>query len=399
MNFKNNFRRQIFLVVLGVVLFWGLFNYKLVLGSLSWCIDMLKPFIIGAVIAFILNVPMSGIEKRFYREPKNEKYKKIARKLKRPVSILLTFLITLGVITLVCWLVIPALAKTIGQLAEDLPVAIKNLGETLKNNKFISEQFAKFDFDTKAVVDKITHWLNGGENVLGAISSTAGVLKGIFSSVVNFVLGMFFAVYILLQKEKLEKQCKKMFTAFLPAKVVAGIGKIGHRSVKCFGDFLTGQTIEAIILGSLCGIGMTIFHFPNAMIIAVLVACTALIPIVGAFLGFAVGFLLICAGSFKQAVWYIIFMIILQQIEGNLIYPKVVGGSVGLPSLWTLFAITVGGNMFGILGMFLAVPVFSVIYATLSEVVNYRNQEKQVQTNTEKVEPAEEKEKVQKNVQ
>ena len=373
MNLKNKFSKQIFLVVLGVVLFWGLFNYKLVLGAVGWCIDMLKPFILGAVIAFILNVPMSGIEKRFYKEPKKEKSRKIAEKLKRPVSILLTFIIALGIITLVCWLVIPALAKTIGQLAEDLPVAVKNLGESLKNNKFLTEQFAKFDFDTKAIIDKITKWLDGGENVLDAISSTAGVVKGIFSSVVNFVLGICFAVYMLAQKEKLKAQCKKLLNAFLPEKVVAGIGKICHRSVKCFGDFLTGQTLEAIILGTLCGLGMTIFRFPNAMIISVLVACTALIPIVGAFLGFAVGFLLICAVSFRQAVMYIIFMIILQQIEGNLIYPKVVGNSVGLPALWTLFAITVGGNMFGIVGMFLAVPAFSVIYATLSEVVTYRN--------------------------
>ena len=392
-HFKNKFKKQIFLVVLGVVLFWALFNYKLVLDSMGWFLDVLSPFILGAIIAFILNVPMSGIEKRLFKEPKNEKHKKIAQKVKRPVSIFLTFIIAMGVITLVCWLVIPALIKTIGQLTEDLPVVVKNIGDKIKDSKQLTNWLEKISLDPKTLMDKITGWLDGGETVLSAISSTAGVLKGIFSSIVNFTIGIIFAIYMLAQKEKLKSQSKKILNAFLLEKIVAFVGKICHRSVKCFGDFLAGQTLEAIILGSLCGIGMTIFRFPNAMIISVLVACTALIPIVGAFLGFAVGFLLICAESFKQAVWFIIFMVILQQIEGNLIYPKVVGNSVGLPALWTLFAITVGGNMFGILGMFLAVPAFSVIYATLSEIVSYRNQKKSTQNTTEITDTPEETEK------
>ena len=209
------------------------------------------------------------------------------------------------------------------------------------------------------------------------MDSTISFASQLFSSVVNFVLGVCFAIYMLAQKEKLKSQSKKIFSAFLPQPFTEHCFKIARRSIDIFAKFLGGQCTEAVILGTLCAIGMTVFRFPNAAIISVLVCCTSLIPILGAFLGFAVGFLLICAVSFNQAVWFIIFMIILQQVEGNFIYPKVVGNSVGLPGLWVLFAVTVGGNMFGIFGMFLSVPVCSVIYCTLSEIVESRNKKKQ----------------------
>lgn len=376
MKFTKKFKENAALVIIGVVLFWVLFNYKLALSVLDWLLEMLKPVIIGAVMAFILNVPMSGIEKRFYKEPKNPKAKTLVQKLKRPISITLTFIIALGVLTLVCWLVIPALIKTVGQLTSDLPILAGNINQKIKNSPEILDWLDKVGLKPNELLSSVTDWLKNSVNVLSTINSTVEILGAVFSSMVNFILGLFFAIYMLAQKEKLKSQGKKLFNAFFPEKAVKSISNICRRSIDSFGKFLVGQTTEAVILGTMCGVGMLIFGFPNAMIIAVLVACTALIPIVGAFLGFAVGFLLICAVSFKQAVWYLIFMMILQQIEGNLIYPKVVGGSVGLPSLWTLFAITVGGNMFGIVGMFLAVPAFSVIYATLSEVVEYRTEKK-----------------------
>lgn len=373
MKLTKKFRENALLVVLGVVLFWALSNYKLALNILDWGLDILKPFIIGAVIAFILNVPMSGIEKRLFKKTKTEKGKKFSASFKRPLSIVLTFLIAFGVLALVCWLVIPALIKTFAQLTADLPTVAENLANKIKNNAQISSWLKKLGLNPSDLTKTVTYSLNGF-SVLGTLNSTVGVLAGIFSSLVNFILGLFFAIYMLAQKENLKRQGKKIFSAFLPIKFVNIISKICRRSIDSFGRFIVGQSTEAVILGTLCAIGMTVFGFPNVMIISVLLACASLIPIVGAFLGFTVGFLLICADSFEQAVWYLVFMLVLQQLEGNLIYPKVVGGSVGLPSLWVLFAITVGGNMFGIVGMFLAVPVFSVIYATLSEVVSYRNE-------------------------
>ena len=357
-------------------MFWALFHYELILKVLGYGVDILKPVLFGAVMAFILNVPMSAIEKHWYKEPKNEKAKKITGKLKRPVSIILTIVICIGVVTLVCWLVIPALIKTVSQLTSDIPVLINNIGDKLQESETVRQWLEKADINQQAIIDKVVNWLKDGVLVLKTLDSTVSVVTSIFSSVVNFVLGLFFAVYMLAQKEKLKSQSKKICSAFLPETAVARISKICHRTVDIFAKFLAGQTTEAVILGSLCAIGMTVFRFPNAMIISILVACTALIPIVGAFIGCAVGFLLICAQSFKSAVLFVIFFLILQQIEGNLIYPKVVGGSVGLPALWTLFAITVGGNMFGIIGIFMSVPIFSVIYVTLSEIVAYRNEKK-----------------------
>ena len=377
MKITKKFKENVLLVVIGVVLFWALFNYELMLKILGHIVSVLKPVLLGAVLAFILNVPMSGIEKHWFKEPKKPKAKAIANKLKRPMSIVLTLLIFLGVVTLVCWLVIPALIRTFTQLTSDIPVLVNNLTDRLGENQRLMDWISKADINTDAIVKKITNWLKDGVEVMKTLDSTVSVLTTIFSSIVNIVLGVFFAVYMLAQKEKLKRQSKKIASAFLPENIVGSISKVCRRTIEIFGKFFVGQSTEAVILGSLCAIGMSIFGFPNVMIISVLVACTALIPIVGAFLGFAVGFLLICVTSFKMAIWYLIFMLILQQVEGNLIYPRVVGGSVGLPALWTLFAITVGGNMFGIIGMFMSVPVFSVIYVTFSEIVTYRNKKRE----------------------
>ena len=365
MKFTKKFKENAALVVLGVVLFWGLTNYDKFFRLLGVMIGVLKPVIFGCIIAFILNVPMSGIEKRLFKKPKKEKYVKTVETLKRPCSIVLTFLLCLGVVALVCWLIIPALIKTFSQLSDDIPVLISNISDKLNNSPEIAGWLDRMNISTADIIDKVTSWLKDGVVILNTLSSTVSFVTDIFSGLVNFFLGICFAVYMLAAKERLKNQCKR-------------ISRISRRSIDTFANFLVGQTTEALILGSLCGIGMAIFRFPNAVLIAILVACTALIPIVGAFLGYVVGFLLICVTDFKQAVLFLVFMFIIQAIEGNLIYPKVVGNSVGLPSLWTLFAITIGGNLFGIFGMFIAVPVFSVIYCTLGEIVNYRNEKRAV---------------------
>lgn len=379
----KKFKENALLVIIGVVLFWALFNYDIVFKILKTGYSVVKPAVFGAIIAFILNVPMSAIEKHLYKEPKGEKGKRLARKLKRPGSIILTFILVLGVIALVCSLIIPALISTVTQLADDLPIVVKNVSELLKDNKTLVNLLNELNLNQEEIVEKIVSWLKDGVVILKTLDSTVSFAAALFSSVVNFVIGIFFAVYMLAQKEKLKSQCKKICKAFMKDEHVKFLGKIFRRTVDTFAKFLTGQTAEAIILGSLCAVGMSVLGFPNAGIISILVACTALIPIVGAFIGAAIGFILICAESFKQAVLFVIFMVILQQIEGNLIYPRVVGSSVGLPPLWTLFSITVGGNMLGIVGMFLAVPAFSVIYCTLSEIVKYRNDKKAEHTVSE----------------
>ncbi|MGN0594168.1 MAG: AI-2E family transporter [Hominimerdicola sp.] len=379
MKFSKKTKEYAALVILGVLLFWALNNYQIFLKILSYASGILQPFILGAIIAFILNVPMSGIEKHFFKDPKNPKTKKIIDKIKRPCSIILTLLFCAGVIVFVCWLVIPALIDTFTKLSSDVPVLFKNIGDKLQESKLVADWMHKINFDQGMIIDKFTSWLKNSVLVLQTLDSTIGFASRFFSSIVNFFLGICFAVYMLAQKEKLKSQSKRIFTAFLPQKLTSHCFKIARRSVDTFGKFLVGQCTEAVLLGGLCAIGMTIFQFPYAAIVAVLVGCTALIPIVGAFLGYVVGFLLICSVNFKQAVFFIIFMIILQAVEGNFIYPRVVGNSVGLPGLWVLFAVTIGGNMFGIFGMFLSVPVCSVIYCTLSELVEFRNHKKEAE--------------------
>lgn len=383
MKFTKKGKEYARLIIIGVLLYWGLDHYKLFLEILGYITDMIKPFLLGGIIAFILNVPMSAIEKRLFKVPAEEgRRKQRILKIKRPVSILLTFLLVIGIIVMVCWLVIPALIKTITQLSSDLPALVRNIGDNINNSPVMTEWLRRVNLDQEEIINKITSFLKDGVLVFKTLNSTISVASHVFNSVLNFIIGMIFAVYMLAQKETLKRQGKKIAKAFFKDNITEFVFKIARRSIDTFGKFLGGQCLEAVILGSLCGIGMLIFRFPNAAIISILVACTALLPIVGAFLGFTVGFLLICAVSFKQAVFYIIFMIILQQIEGNLIYPKVVGNSVGLPGLWVLFAVTVGGNMFGIVGMFLSVPACSVIYCTFAEIVNMRNLKKEQEKST-----------------
>lgn len=373
MKITKKFRENALLIVIGVGLFWALFNYRLLLKVLLAAMDILRPVILGAAIAFILNVPMSALERRVLKDPKSERGKRIMMRIRRPLAIIITLLLGAGVVALVLCLVIPALIDTVSQLTSNLPVLAENAEVLFRDNETVMKWLDKIDLTQADVIGKITDWLKDGVVIMKTLDSTVSIATALFSSLINFVLGMVFAVYMLAQKEKLKRQGKKIASAFISQGMIRHISKICRRTIDIFAKFLTGQTVEAVILGSLCCIGMTVFGFPNAVIVAVLVACTALIPIVGAFIGTGVGFLLICANGFKEAVLFVIFMLILQQIEGNFIYPKVVGGSVGLPALWTLFAVTVGGNLFGIAGMFAAVPVFSVIYCTLSEVVESRN--------------------------
>lgn len=364
------------LITLGILLFWGLTNYKSVLSICGKIADVFKPVFIGIMIAFILNVPMSAIERKFFKVPKKEKYRKLIAKIKRPCSLLITFVICLGVVALLCYLVIPALIATISQLTNDVPVLVTRMNKRISNMPRLAEWMTNLGLEQNEIVSKITKWLKDGVVVLKTINSTVNFATALFNGIINFFLGMFFAIYILAQKEVLKKQCIRFSEAFFPKRISDFVCRICRRIIDTFSKFLGGQTVDACILGTMCGVGMWIFGFPYAPLIGVLVGCTALIPIVGALVGYVVGFMLICTIDFKQAVWFLVFMLACQQIEGNLIYPKVVGSSVGLPSLWTLFAITIGGNLLGIFGMFLAVPVFSVVYDTTGEIIDERQKKK-----------------------
>ena len=339
------------------------------------------PFILGGAIAFILNVPMHALENRLFGKLK-ERGK--AKKIARPASLALSILFVIIVIWIVLVVLIPEIGSTFTSLSRQIEVAIPKmeqwLTETFQNNDLIEEQinavFSSLEFNWDRIIETGIDFLrNGAGNVLGTTFSVAMTL---INSVMNFVIAFVFACYILLQKEKLSVQIRKVLYAFFPGKVVRQILKIASLSYKTFSNFVTGQCLEAVILGTMFFVVMTILKFPYALLVGVVIACTALIPIFGAFIGCVVGTFLILVVNPMRAVAFVILFLVLQQIEGNLIYPHVVGSSVGLPSIWVLMAVTVGGNLMGVVGMLVFIPLTSILYALFRQIVHKRLKERKI---------------------
>lgn len=371
MRNDKTFIRSLTLIVIGVVLFWALFNLSSLFSALGAVLGVMSPVLLGILLAMILNVPMSAIERNLFRPDKDNSYGRVKAKIKRPVSLLITLVICLGVVVLAIALVLPELIDTVDQMTEKVPQISQHLSDIISDSKLLSRFLTAEDWTAENIDAKITSLLENSELMFRTVSQTMNIASSIFSGILNFVLALCFAIYMLLQKETLKRQLHRVVTALFRKSIADRLCRVGNMSKETFSKFISGQTIEACILGLLCTLGMTLFGFPNSLEIGVLVTVTAFIPILGAFVGAAVGAFFIMFTSFKKAVWFLIFIIVLQQLEDNLIYPKVVGKSVGLPSLWVLFAITVGGSVSGILGMFVAVPAFSIIYCLFREFINY----------------------------
>ena len=365
------------LIAFGVILFFALTNYTLALDILGYIKRILYPVILGAIIAFILNVPMSAIEKHLFKTPKNPKRQKLVEAIKRPCSIILTILIAVGIIVLLLVLVIPSLAETISSLTENIPSIVKHISDEINGNKALSSLFKSLGVSPDSLSTGMSDWLKGGLSAIKNMDSTVSFASAVFSSIIDFVLGIFFSIYILAQKETLKRQLKKVCSAFLPERASNRLSSIEKRSVDTFGRFLVGQSTDAALFGALCTLGCLAFGFPDPVLIGVVVAVSALVPLIGATIGMLIGFLLICVHSFSMAVGFVVFLLILMQIDANFIYPRIVGNSVGLPPVWVLFAVTVGGRMFGVLGMFLAVPICAIVYSAFSEIVNDRLENRQ----------------------
>lgn len=377
MRFSKRFKENVMLIAFGVILFFALTNYTLALDILGYIKRILYPVILGAIIAFILNVPMSAIEKHLFKTPKNPKRQKLVEAIKRPCSIILTILIAVGIIVLLLVLVIPSLAETISSLTENVPSIVKHISDEINGNKALSSLFKSLGVSPDSLSTGMSDWLKGGLSAIKNMDSTVSFASAVFSSIIDFVLGIFFSIYILAQKETLKRQLKKVCSAFLPERASNRLSSIEKRSVDTFGRFLVGQSTDAALFGALCTLGCLAFGFPDPVLIGVVVAVSALVPLIGATIGMLIGFLLICVHSFSMAVGFVVFLLILMQIDANFIYPRIVGNSVGLPPVWVLFAVTVGGRMFGVLGMFLAVPICAIVYSAFSEIVNDRLENRQ----------------------
>ena len=364
MNFDDKSMKQLRrLILFTIVILIALWNYAIIFGWIRFAFGIIFPFLLGGAIAFVLNVPMNFLEEKIFHN-KYLKEKKAVKKLARPVSLILTIAIVIGVVVLVMFIVIPELTETVLSLGRTIrtfiPDAQRFLEDLFKDNSEISRWLAGMNLNVDQIVNRaMSFFQNGAGDVL---NSTFLAIGSIVSGVTTFVIAFVFACYVLLQKEKLRVQVIKVMYAFMPEKRVESCLEVCTLTAKSFSSFLTGQCVEALILGIMFFIVMTVINMPYTLLVAVLIAFTALIPIFGAFIGCVIGaFLILMVDPLKALIFVIVFLV-LQQIEGNLIYPKVVGASVGLPSIWVLAAVTIGGNVMGIVGMLIFIPIVSVVY-------------------------------------
>ena len=366
------------LMVLGAVLVLAIIYSSSVVAGIVLAINIAKPSIYGGAIAFVLNIPMKLVENKLLRKWRG----KAADKLKRPISMVLSILLVLLIIAVVFNTVVPQLTATIAEIGRKIPEfaqqVVSMLDEFSQNYPQLEEQVSKLEslrINWESLADGVINFLKNGMSSM--LTSTVTFASSVIGGVVNLFISVVFALYILGQKEKLEDQGKRIVTAYFPKKASDKILEVMALLYKNFSNFITGQCTEAVILGTMFVIAMTIFRMPYAVLVGVLVAFTALIPIVGAFIGCIVGAFLILIDDPILAVWFVLMFLVLQQLEGNLIYPKVVGNSVGLPSMWVLMAVSLGGSLFGVAGMLFFIPLFSTFYVLLRESVNSRNAAKQ----------------------
>ncbi|NLK28902.1 MAG: AI-2E family transporter [Clostridiales bacterium] len=378
---KSNIKKILGIITFAILLFVAIQNIDRVGRTLAYLIRLIFPFLLGGGIAFVLNVPMKSIEEKWFSKLKPKR--KTLIKFKRPLSLLLTIVIIIGIIFMVMFLIVPEIGRTIEVISDRFPAFQQRI--EAKYYELILTYPAIVDYVNEIEVD----WGKLGESIIDFIrnsggsmlQSTFGIASSILGGFINFFLGFLFAIYILLQKEKLGRQSKKLLYAYLPEAVADRVIAISSLSHVTFSKFLSGQCLEAVILGGMFFIAMSIFRFPYALMISVLIAFTALIPLFGAFIGCIVGAFLILIVNPLQALWFIIMFLIIQQLEGNLVYPHVVGGSIGLPSIWVLVAVSIGGSTMGVAGMLIFIPMSSVLYTLLREAVNKRLQEKKVKPN------------------
>lgn len=385
MEVNKKLLTRVFLGIAGcIVLYWLLHETERVKSVLDTVINVLSPFIFGGVLAFILNVPMRSIENSILR-------KMNSKQLKRTLAVVLTFIALLLVISLVFWLLIPQVVETVNSLVPNLHnFAVKAqdfVMEFLNENPKLMEWLnSNTDIETINWGTLVNNALKEFGDIASTVLSGAIVaIGGIFSGIFNAVIAVVFCIYCLFQKETLARQGRKLLYAFTKEKTADGIIRVLRLTNSTFSNFLSGQCVEVCILGALFAVFMAIFRMPYIPLICVVISVTAFIPIVGAWTGCVLGAFLILVENPMMAVWFVVMFLILQQIENSMIYPRVVGTSVGLSGMWVLLAVAIGGELMGVIGMFLMIPLVSVLYSLIQEHTN-----KKLETSTvdaEKLQP------------
>ncbi len=375
---KRNIKKILWIITFGVVLFTLSQNLSSVASFLKGLLAICAPLIVGFCLAFMLNIPMNVLENKVFKGLKTSK-KKALNKILRPLSLVSTVIIMLGFIVLLLFIIIPQLKDSILLIVERIPVYYERLvewidGLVIRFGLDVSTEILhnpKFNIDTITTMAEKIFTFDATSNI---VSTTVGVTSSVISAITNLALGFIIAIYILAEKEKIGDFVDRILRRILPKNVHDKTYKICSVASSSFSNFITGQFTDAFILAVLCFIGMTIFRFPNAAVISVIIGLTALIPVIGPLIGEFIGCFIIFMESPVKALLFLIFVLILQAIDNNFIYPKIVGKSVGLPGIVVLLAVIIGGNVGGILGILLGVPTASAIYALVVEWLNSKNE-------------------------
>lgn len=344
-------------------------------------LSLLSPFIIGLCLAYIVNLLLRPIERLWLLIWRKAKKRKLILKLKRPVCLTLSFVLVLGAIFAIVFMIVPSFKTAAIRFVDKVPQYVTTIEQWYHSAVGFFEQFnfnlPKINLDASKITDISKNIITQYGN--SVITKTITVTTSIIGAVVDLVLGLVFSVYVLCQKENLGRQAKKIIKVTLKPEKADRFLYVTKITNKAFTKFVTGQLVEACIIGTLCFIGMLIFNMPYAAIVSLMVGFTALIPVFGAFIGTGIGAFLILLENPVMALWFVVFIVVLQQIEGNLIYPRVVGKSVGLPGIWVLAAVTIGGGLFGLMGMLFSVPICSVLYVLIKEYVNNKIEQQEAQ--------------------
>lgn len=346
-----------------ILLYLGIRHISSIVQALGYLATLVKPILIGIILALMLNVPMSSIESRLLKN---------AKRGKRGIAILLALILVLGIFIGVAFLVIPELVSAFALILKIVTGGLDQLAQMESDGAFPQIPYIEYvaDIDWLGLKNQLETWLKDSSGEL--MNHAVGAAESVVSAVVTGVLGLTFSIYILAAKEKLKSQVSRLIRVWLPRRLGDGILHVSSVCGQTFKLFIAGQATEAIILGTLCMVGMAILRLPYAPMIGALVGVTALIPIIGAFVGTVVGAIMILTVSPLKAVFFVLFILILQQVEGNVIYPRVVGSKINLPAIWVLAAVTVGGNLGGPIGMLLGVPAASAAHTLLKEATQKR---------------------------
>ena len=374
---RGTMKKLFALVAFGVLLLVGAQHLERVLGTLWFFWGVLSPLFTGGALAFVLNVPMRFLEEKLFSR-RRSRGRRASPRLARVASLLLTFLLAAVILLLLVLVIVPQLVESVSGLGASIMDAVQRF------IPWAEKQFAAYPqvtqwletltVDWKSLLGSVMDFMRSGFS--SVLSSTISATRSVLSAVSTAFVALVFAIYVLLQKERLGLQCRKALYALLPRKSVDRMVDVCRLSHRVFSSFITGQCVEAVILGAMFFVSMTLLRMPYALLVGCLIAVTALVPIVGAFIGCGVGAFLLLVVSPMQALIFVALFLTLQQIEGNLIYPRVVGSSVGLPSIWVLAAVSVGGSLMGVAGMVLFIPLTSVLYTLFREFVYKRLRER-----------------------